>query len=273
MIIDPRELTGLTQQAIEDARRESERIERERLAAEKRQRLADQLKAESIIAQIPERARNAAKGSQSYALVMSLRERADFDSPAGNQEHGVCHPCWLKGSAKLVWDACTTAGLSPKLQYWYNDSGDSGFNIVIHWSDSQPSRQRDSGELSQLVRQAVEEGQQEAERKQRELAEARERELQAERVLADSIIAQIPERARTAARARQSYAIVMSLREGTDYRRPLGHKDWSFCSESWLSGAARLVWDACLASNLRPELQYWYDGGGMDSGFNLVIHW
>jgi len=273
IIIDTNELKGLTQQAIDDGRREAERIAREQAEAQERQRRQDRVKADGIIAQIPGRACTAAKAQQSYAVVMSLRDRTDFNRPAGDEQWGFCSEYWLTGAAVLVWDACRASRLQPELQYWYEDSGDSGFNIVIHWTDPQKPDLAGAYELYQLTWQAIEEGRRDAERIAHEKAEAEERERQAEQVLANSIIAQIPERARAAARAKQSYAIVMGLRSGTDYREPLGNRNHATLSEHWLTGAARLVWDACVNSKLKPELQYWHDGFGVNSGFNIVIHW
>ena len=113
----------------------------------------------------------------------------------------------------------------------------------------------DPNELSRLTQQAIDEGRSEAERIEREQTEDN-------RIKAKAIIDQIPERARTAAKARQSYAIVMGLREHIDFHRPAGNRDYNTCSEHWLTGPAKLVWDAC--AKLRPELQPWSDGAGMD---------
>jgi len=128
----------------------------------------------------------------------------------------------------------------------------------------------DPKELNRLTQEAVEQGRREAEQIEREKARQREAEL----VMADGIIKQIPGRCVDAARARQSCAIVMTkLREGIDYVRPLGDRNYATCSEKWLVGAAKLVWDSCVGSRLQPELQFWHDGCGMDSGFNIVVHW
>src|SRR5262249_47255617 len=192
---------------------------REQAEAQERKKREDRVKADDIIAQIPGRARTAAKAHQSYAVVMSLRDGTDFNRPFGDKQWGFCSEYWLTGAAGLVWDTCRASRLRPELQYWYEDSGDSGFNIVIHWPDAQKPDLVNAHELYQLTWQAIEEGRRDSEERiEREKAEAAQREQQAEQILADSIIAQIPERARAAARAKQSYAIVMGLRSGTDYR-------------------------------------------------------
>src|SRR5262249_59884099 len=129
------------------------------------------------------------------------------------------------GAAVRVWDACRASRLRPELQYWYEDSGDSGFNIVIHWTDPQKPDLAGAYELYQLTWQAIEEGRRDAERIAHEKAEAEERERQAEQVLGNSIIAQIPERARGAARAKQADAVVIGLRSGTGYPKPLCNRN------------------------------------------------
>src|SRR5262249_19692590 len=163
---------------------------------------------------------------------------------------------------------------NPKLQYWGDAKSGHGFNIVIHWQrQSEPTAEIDTAEWRRLTDQAIEEGRREAARVAEEEARALEHDRQLERDKALSIISAIPNRARTAAQAKQSYAIAMSLREGTDFKRPLNDREYCTCSPAWLTGTAKLVWDACVQNKLKPELQFWHDGGGMDSGFNLVIHW
>lgn len=132
----------------------------------------------------------------------------------------------------------------------------------------------DPKELNRLTQEAVEQGRREAERREREKAESEARQREADLIKADGIIKQIPGRCVDAARARQSYAIVMTkLGEGTDYVRPPGDRNYAACSEKWLVGAAKLVWDSCVGSRLQPELQFWHDGCGINSGFNIVVHW
>src|SRR5262249_50307040 len=155
------------------------------------------------------------------APVMGLREGVDFIRPTGVPTGTTCDEKWLVGIARLVWQSCIDARLNPKLQYWGDAKNNQGFNIVIHWQrPNKPSGEIDTAEWRRLTDQAIEEGRREAARLAEEEARALEQSQQRERAKALSIISEIPNRARTAAKAKQSYAIVMSLRDGSDFKRP-----------------------------------------------------
>lgn len=268
------DLRSATRQAIEAGQQQAATRKLGQAQAQAQQQTADRTRADEIVAQIPDRARDAAAADQSYAVIMGLREGADFVRPPEDQSWTFCDERWLIGAARLVWQDCLDARLNPKLQYWGDEKNGRGFNIVIHWQpQTQGSGPMDAAEWRQLTDRAIEEGRREAARLEAEQARAAEQQREVERAKALEIISQIPNRARTAALAKQSYAIVMGLRDGSDIRRPVGDYNYATCKQEWLAGTAKLVWDACVQNNLKPELQYWYDGGGMDSGFNLVIHW
>lgn len=99
----------------------------------------------------------------------------------------------------------------------------------------------------------------ENERKQRE-AELR----------AEEIIAQIPAKCASEAENQRSHAIVMSLNY-SEYETLPGQ--WNQLTYDRLKGAGSIVWNACQAAQLQPTLEYWHDGCGMESGFNIVVHW
>ena len=42
---------------------------------------------------------------------------------------------------------------------------------------------------------------------------------------------------------------------------------------SQLKGVGAIVWNACQGAKLNPTLEYWHDGAGIESGFNLVVNW
>lgn len=129
----------------------------------------------------------------------------------------------------------------------------------------------DINDLRRLTAEAIEAGQQ----RHREIAaaeaeEKRRREIQA-RLKADQILAQVPHRAETEARAGRNFAIVMSIKH-SDYARPRDNNDYNSCYPAWLTGAARIVFDRCNEAGLWPTIEFWY-GVGVESGFNIVIHW
>ena len=99
-----------------------------------------------------------------------------------------------------------------------------------------------------------------------------ERQRRAEEAKAEAIIAQIPDRAERESEQGRNHAIVMSVKY-EDYTRPHGATDWRVCQGDWLKGVAKLVFEFCVEANLKPTLEDWHDGVGMNSGHNIVIHW
>lgn len=103
-------------------------------------------------------------------------------------------------------------------------------------------------------------------RRVKKLAEIKakdERAAAAALLKAEGIVAQIPSKCAKEAEQGRKHAIVMGLKH-SDY--------WDACVES-LNGAAAHVWNACQEANMNPTLEYWHDGGGMKSGFNIVVRW
>ena len=89
---------------------------------------------------------------------------------------------------------------------------------------------------------------------------------------ADYIIAQIVDRAKREAQAGRNHAILMAVGYD-DYDRPRGVRQGGMCEPHWLTGAARIVYQYCQDTGFKPTLEYWHDGVGVKSGFNIVIHW
>jgi len=92
-----------------------------------------------------------------------------------------------------------------------------------------------------------------------------------EKLKAQTIIEQIPNRAEAEARVGRNHAIIMEI--GCDYNRPLELRDPVVCDRAWLKSAAKIVWNYCTKAGLDPTVDYWYDWIGHGSGFNIVIHW
>lgn len=93
-------------------------------------------KVKAILEQLQNKAMVQAKAGKDWAIVMALKEGADFTRPAGSRSD--CKPEWLGPVAKAVWEAC--ADYNPELQYWSRVEGSQrdeytveGYNIVIHW--------------------------------------------------------------------------------------------------------------------------------------------
>jgi hypothetical protein len=96
-------------------------------------------------------------------------------------------------------------------------------------------------------------------------------------VLADLIIEQIWDRMKLEGRFSRKHAIVYSF--GTEefkppYSMPQNHR-FETCSEGWLKGTARRVFEHCFKEKLNPTIERWSVGLGADEqyGFNIVVHW
>lgn len=96
----------------------------------------------------------------------------------------------------------------------------------------------------------------------------------ADRAKAEMILSQVQSRCMAEAQHGRCHAIIMSVGQ-TDYERPQGPiKDiqWDHCDPRWLKGAAKLVYEALATAYLNPTIDYWHDGVGVNSGFNIVAH-
>lgn len=89
------------------------------------------------------------------------------------------------------------------------------------------------------------------------------------KLLAESVIAQIPEKCEKEARHERSHAIVMSMKWDRDYPFNSGKNP----QPADLIGAGAIVWKYCYDAGLAPNIEYWHDGVGVQSGHNIVVHW
>ena len=106
-----------------------------------------------------------------------------------------------------------------------------------------------------------------AERRAKE-KEARNRLLQ--ELKAERILSQLSSRCEAESTAGRNFAIVMSVSH-SDCRPP--NNLYGTCKPEWLQGVPKLVYNACVEANLNPTIEYWHDGIGIESGFNIVVHW
>ena len=128
----------------------------------------------------------------------------------------------------------------------------------------------DINKLSRLTREAIQRGKEEAARIEAEKLAAAERKRKAERRKAENVIEQIPDRAEKEAKAGRTHAIVYALKSSEDYTT--GYNQWH-AREDNLCGVGKLVWDYCVGAGLKPTIEDWHDGVGINSGYNIVIHW
>lgn len=122
----------------------------------------------------------------------------------------------------------------------------------------------DLSKLREMTNAAIQRGNEEKERKLALIEEKRVRQARADQLLAEQILTEIPSKCEQEAARERSHAIVMSLRYGRDY---IGN------SETDLKGPGAIVWNHLVEQGLNPTLEYWHDGVGVESGYNIVIKW
>lgn len=136
IILSPQELRRLTDTALAESKK---RVRQEQAAATEKAELENrinQLEAEKIILQIPERSAFEANQGRSHAVVMGLESDRDYPQNfiGESESWQTLLPLQLIGPELLVYQNCVDAGLNPTLEYWHDGLGiKSGFNIVIHW--------------------------------------------------------------------------------------------------------------------------------------------
>lgn len=203
---------------------------------------------------------------RNYAVVMSLKSGDDYTLPIGAGKQ-ICRSEWLGGVAGRVFHMC--AVFDPTLEYWSRTEGHQrdeyiveGFNIVLHWKNPEDLLQR----VKTLEDQTL-------------VAKIQAAILKISQVIDDKarkILSELKTRATLQAQAGKDWTIVMSLRAGTDYEIPKGHKG-NVLEPDWLHAVPRAVWEAC--QDYAPTLEYWSRMVGSqrdeyeESGFNLIIHW
>jgi hypothetical protein len=64
--------------------------------------------------------------------------------------------------------------------------------------------------------------------------------------------------------------IVMSLKGDRDYDR----KIWPQTpNKQTIRGPGKIVFDFCEKEGLMPTIEYWHDGMGLESGYNIIVRW
>lgn len=129
----------------------------------------------------------------------------------------------------------------------------------------------DVSNLKRLTQEAIQRGKAKKAKDEQEKQEKEERRLREQKHRAEGIIEQIPHLAEKAAHEAQSQAVVMKMKWTEDYTSTgVGHsRGISIVHGS----AADLVMKWCQEAGLRPTVEDWHDGCGMDSGYEIVIHW
>lgn len=130
----------------------------------------------------------------------------------------------------------------------------------------------DVSQLRLATLQGIARGNQAQELARKQAQEAADAARLEQEAKAKGIIRQIPSRCQVEAAEGRSHAIIMSVGYN-DTKRPQTANDWRVVDPAWLTGAAQIVWQACVDAKLQPTLEFWHDGVGVNSGHNIVVHW
>ena len=127
--------------------------------------------------------------------------------------------------------------------------------------------QIDVTQLRQLTEQAIQQGKEKEAKRLADVQAKNERQAKSDQLFAARVLAEVPDKCEKEASRERSHAIVMGLKWGRDhdYTNALTHDQ--------LKGPASIVWNYLQEQKLNPTLEYWHDGIGMNSGFNIVVHW
>lgn len=127
-------------------------------------------------------------------------------------------------------------------------------------------------ELQKLTQEAILRGKEEKQRKDEEKARKKVALRDIQVTAAKNILAQIPSRALIEAQAGRNFAIVMNVGY-RDSNLSQNHPD-NVMKPEWIIGeTAKLVYEGCIDLKMKPTLEYWHDGCGIESGYNIVVHW
>lgn len=126
-----------------------------------------------------------------------------------------------------------------------------------------------SEELRQITVDAILRGQEEQRKKLIRIREENERKAKRDQLLAEQVLSQVPKKCRLEAAEGRTHAVVMGLEYSRDYERyPSGNLE-----HTALRGPGALVWNALRNAGLDCAIEYWHDGVGVNSGYNIIVKW
>lgn len=137
------------------------------------------------------------------------------------------------------------------------------------------SLELDVSQLRKLTEQAIQRGKEKEAKHLAGILAEQERTVKLHHLLASKILAQLPNKCEKEATQGRSHVIAMGLKHGRDFtysREPEVFKLDSMPSNR-LKGPGEIVWNQLQISGLNPTIEYWHDGMGVHSGYNIVVHW
>lgn len=128
----------------------------------------------------------------------------------------------------------------------------------------------DVQKLKELTNKAIQKEQERQTDALKKEQAAEERERKKHQLMAENIIAQIEDKCVREALMQRTHVIVMSLKDDRDYDR----KIWPQTpNKQTIRGPGKIVFDFCEKEGLMPTIEYWHDGMGLESGYNIIVRW
>lgn len=112
-------------------------------------------------------------------------------------------------------------------------------------------------QLRAITEEAIKRQEEEKEKELLRLKDKQAQQAKVDELRAQGIIMQIQPKCRKEAENGRSHAIVMSINQESDIYK----------------GSASIVHQYCMDHRLNPKLERWDDGFGINSGYNIVVHW
>lgn len=123
--------------------------------------------------------------------------------------------------------------------------------------------------LQNQTKDAIREAEQRNKMRLAELKAKSESEMKKLEAKVEKVLSAIPELCAKEAELGNSSATVYKL----TYSEYEGGFPYNKLEPNKLKDAGAMIWNACQLAKLQPKLEHWYDDGGMNSGFNIVVHW
>lgn len=131
----------------------------------------------------------------------------------------------------------------------------------------------DVKELRSTTDKAIENALEEARKETKRQKEKEERLAKENQLTAYNIIEKIPSKCQSLAEEGKSNLVVMKLSTNRDIRFGKSLQINNPRDRQSLVGVGAIVWDYLVSQNLNPTIEYWHDGMGSNSGFQIEITW
>jgi len=129
----------------------------------------------------------------------------------------------------------------------------------------------DLAQLRQLTEQAIQRGKWKEEKRLVDIKVEDERKVKRDQLFAAAVLSDFPDKCEKEAGRGRSHAIIMGLKYSRDY--VYQGNNFNSIHVELLTGPGAIVWNYLQEAGLKPSIEYWHDGMGMESGFNILVHW